>query len=110
MSDFFDSEIIQEELEIINDLQEKIYEKAFSFDTMTNDERLVHIDNLSQLLEKQQIMYTRLSLSDDPKAIQMKGELEKSVTLLGFPAGTDVSQLFRGMSNTIESLRQKVDP
>ena len=77
---------------------------------MTNDERLVHIDNLSQLLEKQQIMYTRLSLSDDPKAIQMKGELEKSVTLLGFPAGTDVSQLFRGMSNTIESLRQKVDP
>ena len=40
----------------------------------------------------------------------MKGELEKSVTLLGFPAGTDVSQLFRGMSNTIESLRQKVDP
>ena len=110
MSDFFDSEIIQEELEIINDLQEKIYEKAFSFDTMTNDERLVHIDNLSQLLEKQQIMYTRLSLSDDPKAIQMKGELEKSVTLLGFPAGTDVSQLFRGMSNTIESLRQMVDP
>ena len=69
MSDFFDSEIIQEELEIINDLQEKIYEKAFSFDTMTNDERLVHIDNLSQLLEKQQIMYTRLSLSDDPKAL-----------------------------------------
>ena len=110
MSDFFDSEIIQEELDIINDLQEKIYEKAFSFDTMTNDERLVHIDNLSQLLEKQQIMYTRLSLSDDPKAIQMKGELEKSVTLLGFPAGTDVSQLFRGMSNTLESLRPKVDP
>ena len=110
MSDFFDSEIIQEELEIINDLQEKIYEKAFSFDTMTNDERLVHIDNLSQLLEKQQIMYTRLSLSDDPKASRMKAELEKSVILLGFPAGTDVSQLFRGMSNTIESLRQKVDP
>ena len=110
MSDFFDSEIIQEELEIINDLQEKIYEKAFSFDTMTNDERLVHIDNLSQLLEKQQIMYTRLSLSDDPKATRMKAELEKSVILLGFPAGTDVSQLFRGMSNTIESLRQKVDP
>ena len=110
MSDFFDSEIIQEELEIINDLQEKIYEKAFSFDTMTNDERLVHIDNLSQLLEKQQIMYTRLSLSDDPKASRMKAELEKSVILLGFPAGTDVSQLFRGMSNTIESLRQMVDP
>ena len=110
MSDFFDSDIIQKELEIINDLQEEIYGKAFKFDSLNREERLEHIDNLSQLLEKQQIMYTRLSLSDSPKAIQMKGELEKSVTLLGFPAGTDVSQLFRGMSNTIESLRQKVDP
>ena len=110
MSDFFDSDIIQKELEIINDLQEEIYGKAFKFDSLNREERLEHIDNLSQLLEKQRIMYTRLSLSDDPKASRMKAELEKSVTLLGFPAGTDISQLFSGMSNTIESLRQMVDP
>ena len=110
MSDFFDSDIIQKELEIINDLQEEIYSKAFKFDSLNREERLEHIDNLSQLLEKQRIMYTRLSLSDDPKASRMKAELEKSVSLLGFPARTDITQLFRGMSNTIESLRQMVDP
>ena len=79
MSDFFDSDIIQKELEIINDLQEEIYGKAFQFDSLNREERLEHIDNLSELLEKQRIMYTRLSLSDDPKASRMKAELEKSV-------------------------------
>ena len=54
-------------------------------------------------------MYTRLSLSDDPDAMKMKKQLEKSVELMGFPAGTDISVLFNGMTETIEKLRQVVD-
>ena len=42
-------------------------------------------------------------------AKKMKAELEKSVILLGFPAGTDISVLFSGMSQTIESLKQSID-
>ena len=63
----------------------------------------------SDELEKQKIMYTRLSLSDDPDAVKMKEQLEKSVELMGFPAGTDISVLFNGMTETIEKLRQVVD-
>ena len=65
---------------------------------------------LSILLEKQRVMYTRLSLSDDPDAVKMKEQLEKSVELMGFPAGTDISVLFSGMTQTIEKLKQVVDP
>ena len=54
-------------------------------------------------------MYTRLSLSEDPNAKRMKGELEKSVQLLGFPKGTDIQVLFTGMTQTIESLKEKID-
>ena len=53
-------------------------------------------------------MYTRLSLSDDPDAMKMKKQLEKSVELMGFPAGTDISVLFNGMTETIEKLRQSI--
>ena len=109
MSDFFKSEIIRDELIAINRLQEEIYKNAFSFDDMDREEQLDHIDNLTELLDKQRVMYTRLSLSDDPKAKTMKGELEKSVQLLGFPKGTDISVLFSGMNNTIESLKLKID-
>ena len=106
MSDFFDSDIIKEELLGINNLQEQVYKNAFSFEDMNREEQLDHIENLTELLEKQRVMYTRLSLSDDPQAKKMKGELEKSVQLLGFPEGTDISVLFSGMTQTIEKLKQ----
>ena len=109
MSDFFESEIIRDELMAINRLQESVYKNAFSFDEMDREDQLDHIDDLSELLDKQRVMYTRLSLSEDPKAKTMKGELEKSVQLLGFPKGTDISVLFNGMNQTIESLKSKID-
>ncbi len=109
MSDFFESEIIRDELMAINRLQESVYKNAFSFDEMDREDQLDHIDDLSELLDKQRVMYTRLSLSDDPNAKRMKGELEKSVQLLGFPKGTDISVLFSGMNQTIESLKSKID-
>ena len=35
---------------------------------MTRENQLEHVDKLTVLLEKQKIMYARLSLSDDPEA------------------------------------------
>ena len=109
MSEFFDSDIIKDELMKINQLQEQVYKNAFSFDSMSRDDQLDHIEDLTELLSMQRVMYTRLSLSDDPNAKRMKGELEKSVQLLGFPKGTDISVLFSGMTQTIESLKSKID-
>ena len=56
---------------------------------------------LSTLLDKQRVMYTRLSLSDDPQAHALKEQLEKSVQLMGFPEGTDISVLFNGNDDLI---------
>jgi agmatine/peptidylarginine deiminase len=109
MSKFFDSELIQGELDEINDLQKSIYGSILSFGTMTREDKLEHIDKLTQLLEKQRIMYTRLSLSDDPQAVEMKENLRKSVSMMGFPPDTDMNLLFNSMNKTIKSLKQFVD-
>ena len=109
MSKFFDSELIQEELEEINELQRFIYGSILTFGSMIREEKLEHIDKLTQLLEKQRIMYTRLSLSDDPQAVEMKENLRKSVAIMGFPPDTDMSLLFNSMTKTIESLKQFID-
>ena len=61
------------------------------------------------MLEKQQVMYTRLSLSDDPKAIEMKENLRKSVVMMGFPPETDMQTLFDSMNATIKSLKEYID-
>ena len=109
MSEFFESDIIQDELKEINKLQEQIYGSILTFGSMSNDTKLEHIEKLQSLLEKQRVMYTRLSLSDDPMAVEMKENLRKSVALMGFPEDTDMSVLFNSMNQTIESLKQYLD-
>ena len=105
MSKFFDSPIIREELEQINELQQEVYGSLIAFPNLSPEEQQEHIDKLSLLLEKQKIMYGRLSLSDDPQAIEMKETMRKSVTLMGFPSGTSVERLFEGMEKTIDQLK-----
>ena len=109
MSNFFDSDIIQDELKEINQLQEEIYGSILTFSMMDRENKLEHIEKLSLLLEKQRVMYTRLSLSDDPKAVEMKENLRKSVALMGFPPETDMNVLFSSMTKTIESLKKYLD-
>tara|TARA_S200000501_G_scaffold354305_1_gene374869 strand:+ start:3733 stop:4062 length:330 start_codon:yes stop_codon:yes gene_type:complete len=109
MSNFFDSEIVQEELNEINQLQEEVYGKMLNVTNLSPEEQIEHIDKLRLLLEKQKIMYARLSLSDDPEALKLKNQIEQSVVMMGFPAGTDVNVLFDGMDKTINDLKKHVD-
>ena len=106
MSAFFDSEIIKEELGEINKLQEDVYGKLIHFHGMTYDDQVDHIEKLTELLDKQRIMYTRLSLSDDPDAVVMKESLNKTVTMMGYPEGTDIAVLFKNMHATIDALKE----
>ena len=109
MSSFFDSEIIQDELKEINEIQEFLYSTVFTFGSLSSEEKIDHIDKMTELLDKQKIMYTRLSLSDDPEAIKMKEQLTKSIALMGFPADTDMNTMFDAMQKTISSLKTYLD-
>ena len=109
MSEFFESEIIRNELKEINQLQQDVYGSMLSFGDMEREDQIEHIEMLSILLEKQRVMYTRLSLSDDPDALRMKEQLEKSIQLMGFPAGTEMQILFDAMTKTIDKLKEVVD-
>ena len=109
MTDFFDSEIVQDELREINKLQEFVYGDLYEFPSLSQEDKKEHIEKLSELLERQRVMYTRLSLSEDDEAKKLKEQLQQSVQVMGFPPGTDINVLFSGMTQTIEKLRQYVD-
>jgi len=109
MNNFFDSDIVQKELDDINQLQEDICGSIMSFGAMDIDTKLEHVEKLQVLLEKQRVMYTRLSLSDHPKAVEMKENLQKSVVMMGFPPHTDIQVLFNTMEETIVELKRYLD-
>ena len=88
---FFDSEIVRSEMVEIHELQEDVYENFMRFPYMNNADRAHHIDQLSKLIEKQKIVYARLSLSDDPDAKEMKENIMQSALSMGLPANVDVA-------------------
>tara|TARA_S200000501_G_C20489403_1_gene597551 strand:- start:58 stop:384 length:327 start_codon:yes stop_codon:yes gene_type:complete len=105
MSKFFDSDIIRESIQEIHELQKEVYTNGLNMRDMEREDFKNHIENLEILLEKQKIMYTRLSLSDDPEANEMIKNLRKSVKIMGFPEGTDMNILFSAMEDTIEKMK-----
>ena len=109
MSEFFQSEMVREELQEITKLQKEVFGTLMNFNAMPDEEKMEHVEQLSSLLEKQKVMYTRLSLSDDPAAKEMKKNLEQSLTMLGFPEGTDMISLFKGMDKTIKKMKAHLD-
>jgi Domain of unknown function (DUF1825) len=109
MSNFFDSELIQEELQEINHLQDEIYYTVMDFGILSREQKLEHIEKLKVLLEKQRIMYTRLCLTDDPEARELKKRIQDSIVLMGFSPETDMNSFFESVSKTIESLKKNID-
>ena len=106
---FFDSEVVRAEMAEISELQEEIYNSVFSFPTMGQEEKVLHVKLLDRLLKKQQILYTRLSLSNDPDAIKMKTQMLESAELLGFGDLPNINEVFNSMRNTIDGLRKTAD-
>jgi hypothetical protein len=106
---FFDSEVVRSEMAEISELQEDIYKNVFQFSQMNKEDKIKHVDLLDRLLKKQQILYTRLSLSDDPKAIEMKERITNSATMMGLPANVDMNVILGNMGKLLESMREQID-
>tara|TARA_Y100001951_G_C11204333_1_gene219029 strand:- start:120 stop:452 length:333 start_codon:yes stop_codon:yes gene_type:complete len=106
---FFDSEIVQQEMKEIARLQEAVYSKVFAFAHMGKQEKLKHVEMLEELMKKQQVLYTRLSLSDDPQAKIMKENIMQSAKELGFPPTVDLNYMFTNITNVVANMRKSID-
>jgi len=106
---FFDSEVVRSEMTEIADLQEEIYSNVFKFPAMSKEEKLEHVELLERLLDKQKVLYTRMSLSDDPEAREMKERIMSSAIMMGMPPGTDMNIVLNNMSQMLETMKQQID-
>jgi hypothetical protein len=106
---FFQSDVVRAEMAEISELQEEVYTNVFKFPTMSKEDQRYHIEILERLLEKQKVMYTRLSLSDDPEAKMMKDSIIQSAKSMGLPSNVDVNLMFDQMSKMVEMMRGQLD-
>jgi len=106
---FFNSDIVRAEMSEISILQDDVYRNVFTFPTMNDEEKKFHISLLEKLLNKQKVLYTRLSLSDDPEAVEMKEKIIESATMMGMPPNVDMNVIFNNMTKLIETMREQLD-
>jgi hypothetical protein len=108
VSGFFQSEIVREAIKEMEELQQQIIQDTFKAPIMSKEEKKEHVELMRTFLEKQKNLYFRLSLSDDPEALEMKERIQDAAKFLGFD-GNNVNELFTEMENTLSRLDKIAD-
>ena len=106
---FFKSDIVRAEMAEISELQEEVYGNIMKFGYMSKDDQIYHIEILERLIDKQKILYARLSLSDDAGAKQMLGDIRKSAAMMGLPETMDMNLIFGQMSQMVDVMKKQLD-
>ena len=109
MSKFFDSEQVQDTLHDIEELQTVIQKGMMGNNFVEFWQEEERLEDLEELFEKQQLMYVRMKLSDDPEAKSIVEKMRMSLKDMGMPQGMTVEQLFDQMKITITNLRRALD-
>lgn len=106
---FFSSDIVQEEVRKLSELQKEVYKNMFNFVLMDKDDKLKHLSVLEELVETQRVLYTRLSLSDDPAAQEMKERIINHAISMGMSPNIDLNTLLNNMKSLLENTKNQVD-
>ena len=106
---FFNSDVVRAEMTEISELQEDVYGNVFKFPSMNKEEKLFHVALMEKLLDKQKVLYTRLSLSDDPEAKEMKERILESATMMGLPPNVDMNIIFGNMTQMCSMMKKQID-
>ena len=76
---------------------------------MDKQDKLEHVELLKNLIDKQKVLYARLSLSDDPEAKKMKDHISKSATMLGMPENVDMNTIFTNMEKLVGHMKDQIN-
>ena len=106
---FFQSDVVRAELAEIQELQEEVYGALFKFPNMPKEDKEYHVEVLERLIEKQKILYTRLSLSDDPEAQKMKEQVLRGAADLGLPTNVDMNLVFDDIYKMVDVMKKALD-
>ena len=87
---FFESDVVRNELNRMQDLYLEINKMGLMLTTPQKKEQLA---KMIELINLQQTMYMRVTLSDDPDAKQMVEQVKNAATMLGMNP-SDVNHTF----------------
>lgn len=109
MSNFFSSSVVRQSMKELGELQEELATQVFLIPFFSKEEKRAHLDLMKVFLEKQKNLFFRMSLSDDPEALETKDQILKSAKMLGLKEGQGMNEFFEVLENTIDTLDKQIN-
>lgn len=106
MSDFFNSELVQQTMRELEELQKDLLLKIFDIPYCSKDEKREYIKLMRDFLEKQKLLMFRMSLSDDPEAQETKEKILDSAKVFGLKETQGMNDFFKMLERPIEEIEK----
>ena len=102
---FFQSEVVQQELHQMQELYMDINKMGLMLNATQKREQL---DKMMRLIELQQTMYMRVSLSDDPDAQQLVDQVKNAASMLGMPPDEVGPQFYDKLKENVRNMMKEL--
>ena len=98
---FFQSEVVQKELTQMQDLYMDINKMGLM---LSLDQKKEQLQKMLRLIDLQQTMYMRVTLSDDPDAKQLVEQVKNAASMLGMPKDEVGPQFYDKLKDNVHKM------
>ena len=98
---FFQSEVVQQELTQMQDLYMDINKMGLM---LSLDQKREQLQKMLRLIDLQQTMYMRITLSEDPDAKQLVEQVKNAAKMLGMPADEVGPQFYDRLKENVHKM------
>lgn len=109
MSEFFSSKIVKETMEELAEMQRELIQQVLYLPYMTKEQKKEHLQLMKDFLEKQKILFFRMTLSDDPEAKDVQKEIMRNAKMFGILEDDNTQKFFNTLDKTIDGLAKILD-
>ena len=109
MTEFFRSAQVRAALAELAEIQDDLAHTMSNPRILSDEEKKDYVRKLKLFLEKQKLFFFRVSLSDDPEAIQIKDHILEAAKMFGFNEMTGMDKFFQQLDETIKKVEKDLD-
>ena len=109
MTEFFRSAQVRASLAELAEIQDDLAHTMSNPRILSDEEKKDYVRKLKLFLEKQKLFFFRVSLSDDPEAVQVKEHILDTAQMFGFKEMTGMDKFFQQLDDTIKKVEKDLD-
>ena len=109
MTEFFRSAQVRAALAELAEIQDDLAHTMTNPRILSDEEKKDYVKKLKLFLEKQKLFFFRVSLSEDPEAVQVKDHILDTAQMFGFKEMTGMDKFFQQLDETIKKVEKALD-